>query len=81
MSENTYSLQYWIRGGKDESYPTSPIVNICLKTWSTKKDIPPIISPDLMTEGEIDHHVNKLQSELETIRVEAKKALRSRLPN
>ncbi len=81
MSENTYSLQYWIRGGKDESYPTSPIVNICLKTWGRKKDMPPNISPDLMTEGEIDHHVNKLQSELETIRVEAKKALRSRLPN
>ncbi len=85
MSVNTYYLQYSICGGKDKHYPTSPVVNICLKGWMSNEEKgdkgPPIISPDLMTEDEIDLHVKKLKSELETIRIEAKEALRARLSN
>ncbi|MEE8625608.1 MAG: hypothetical protein V3T19_09730 [Acidiferrobacterales bacterium] len=42
-----------IAPGKDDM-AFNAIVRIGLQQWSTDKDDWPIVSPDLMTEGEID---------------------------
>ena len=49
-------------------------VTICVKTWSEANNTP-LISCSLVTEGEIDYHVDRLKEELERIRPRAKKAL------
>jgi hypothetical protein len=81
--EDNYHLQYWIKGGEAGAgiLPTSPFVHIVLKTWTgtgADDEMPPAISPQLMTDGEIDHAVDTLVQELEVIRVAAKRALKDR---
>jgi hypothetical protein len=54
----------------------SPIIVIRLQKWSVD-ETHICISPHLMTEGEIDHHIDALQNDLEHVRERAKQALRA----
>lgn len=61
--------------GKDQ-LPYNPIIQIVLSRWSIDKgEDTPIISPHLMTAGEIDHHIGELKKDLDAVRVKAKAAL------
>ena len=64
-----------IKMKKTDQMPFSPIVHICLERWSSTKDNVPTISPQLMTDGEIDAHVKALQDDLAAVGIRAKAAL------
>jgi hypothetical protein len=57
----------------------SPIIKISLRTWFKRQTEPHkgtiTISPDLMTEGEIDDCVDQLKDDLDAVRAKAKKKL------
>ena len=71
------SLQYWVWGDKAaKGIPGPAAVSIVLKAWTTGgEDMPPELTPQLLTEGEIDYEVDRLKDELETVRIAAKHAL------
>jgi len=55
--------------------PFNAIVNLGPHHWSTEKDGWPCLTPNLMTEGEIDHYVSALKVDLDRVGRVAKKAL------
>ena len=59
---------------------TTHIVQIRLKAWDESNDWKPLVSPDLMTEAEIDGHVQALKDDLDAVGRAAIKALRKRRP-
>lgn len=64
---------------KDMQLPMHPFVRLCLKRWGDTVGGPtdsPALSPQLMTEQEIDRHIDELKEDLEKVRSEAKRALR-----
>jgi len=61
--------------GKDK-LPFNPIVTIRLDNWTTSKDEVPTISAHLMTEDEIDYHIEALKDDLDAVGKKAKAALR-----
>ncbi len=63
-----------IAPGKDDM-AFNAIVRIGLQQWSTDKDDWPIVSPDLMTEGEIDWNINAYKQDLDRVGRLAKRAL------
>jgi hypothetical protein len=61
---------------KDDSVPFTPIVEVLLQHWKTGNlDNTPTISPHLMTEEEIDDHIQALKADLDAIGNKAKSAL------
>ena len=62
----------------------SPIIKISLRKWSEPEAEPLkgkiIISPDLMTEYEIDEYVDLLKKDLDAVRAKAKKKLAADRP-
>ena len=61
---------------KTDQCPFSPHVTIVLKTWIVEgRDGARTISPDLMTAGEIDEHIDALRADLEVVRAAAKREL------
>lgn len=68
-------------GGKDEPYPTSAIVQICVKSSSLSRTPDIVISEHLMTISEIDHYIDQAVADLEAIRIMAKKAIQKANPS
>jgi hypothetical protein len=62
-----------------EKYPLTPAVIIRMKATLLADDGngSVYLSPHLMTDREIDEHVDRLQKELERVRQQAKQRLRS----
>jgi hypothetical protein len=70
-----FAYRIYKMSGKDQ-LPSNPIVQIILDNWTSDKgNDTPIISPHLMTAGEIDHHINALKKDLDAVAVKAKAAL------
>jgi len=65
-----------IKMDKKPKMPFNPIVTITLDNWSTSDDEVPTISANLMTEGEIDYHIQALKNDLDAVGKRAKAALR-----
>ena len=62
-------------GGKHEPGPAAAYVQIYVKSSALSRTPDLAISPHLITEAEIDDIVNDAITELEEIRLDAKKAL------
>jgi hypothetical protein len=60
---------------KKEDYPFTPFAHVCLQTHGQGKEGAILIGPQLMTPGEVDHHVDSLISDLEEVRKALKKKL------
>lgn len=60
---------------KSDSYPFDPILHMCLQAWSRSEDGPPTITPQLMSEGEIDWYIEALKRDLDAAGQRAKAAL------
>ncbi len=58
----------------ESDLPISPIVNIHLSSYSQREDAI-VLSPDLMSAGEVDESVDYLIEQLERARVKAKSML------
>jgi len=56
-------------------YPASPIVQVCLQQWCKSENAEVVITPHLMTAGEIDSQIDLLIADLEAVRIRAKSAL------
>jgi hypothetical protein len=55
--------------------PFDPWVVIELKRWGKTGDGAPVVSPHLMSEAEIDEHVDALKADLDAVSTRAKHAL------
>ena len=65
-------IDVWLRApGKDDP-PFNPIINLWLRGYS-EEDGKVLLSPDLMSDGEIDYWVTDLIRQLESVRKSAKK--------
>jgi hypothetical protein len=62
---------------KDELDILTPHVNIALCRWTKGKDDAPLLTPDLITEGEIDSYIALLKADLDAVSNKAKKALKA----
>lgn len=60
---------------KSDPMPFGPIVIIGLDHWSTSDKGVPEISSHLMTEDEIDSHIQALKADLDAVGQRAKRAL------
>jgi hypothetical protein len=56
--------------------PHPPVVRLNLKHWDNGGENPPTVSPNLMTEQEIDSHIALLKADLDAAGRRAKSALR-----
>ena len=84
MGENQRSktigqFNHVLYGGPENH--TSPIVEICLDNWSENSVGYVLVSPHLMTVGEIDEHIDALIKDLEAVRSRAKRALAAEISN
>lgn len=60
---------------KTDSMPFNPIVWLCLDSWTTSEQNQPRITPQLMTEEEIDTYLALLHEDLDKAGKRAKSAL------
>ncbi len=60
---------------KSDRLPFNPVVHICLEHWPVPKDGAPIVTPQLMSEREIDEYVKYLKDDLDSVGRNAKAAL------
>jgi len=56
----------------------TPFTYICVETYSRDKEGNVYISPQLMSDAEIDEHINLLINDLEIIRTKAKKSIKKK---
>lgn len=81
MGKTIGRFDYDIYGGPDHKpIPCSPVVEIHLKWWDHSEGGPPLLSPELVTEAEIDGHIQALKDNLDAVGVAAKRALSKRHP-
>ena len=76
MTKTIGVFSYRIFAPKKGDYSFNAIVHIVPKTYWTAKDGLPILSPQLMTEQEIDWHVQALKEDLDHVGRLAKRALK-----
>ena len=58
---------------KSDRLPFNPVVHICLEHW--RENGAPIVTPQLMSEREIDEYVKYLKDDLDSVGRKAKAAL------
>lgn len=75
MGKTIGTFDYTIEKMKPDDRPFNPVVHICLQNWSPGSGNVPRVSPELMTEGEIDEQVNALKADLDNVGRKAKAAL------
>jgi hypothetical protein len=62
---------------KYNEMPMNPIINICVSNWTiSDRSDAPIVTPDLMTDREMDEYIRYLQDDLAAVGLAAKAALR-----
>ncbi len=74
---NTVGRFTFVLLGDDESGSSDisigPVIKICLKQWTTLDNGDPAISPNLMSEDDIDKYIKDLKEDLEAVRDSAKR--------
>lgn len=77
MSKTIKQFDYQvIKMKKEDTLPFDPHIEIVLDHWvSQKNNSTPIISPHLMSETEIDGHIQQLKIDLDAVGKRAKAAL------
>lgn len=76
MSKTIQQFDYQIvKMAKGDDLPFNPHVEIVLDHWTSKDNGPPIISPRLMSDGEIDEYVEQLKADIGAVGKRAKDAL------
>jgi hypothetical protein len=76
MSKTIKQFDYQIiKMAKGDDLPFNPHVEIVLDHFTSKGNGPPIISPDLMSDGEIDEYVEQLKADIGAVGKRAKDAL------
>ena len=70
-----FSLYSPLSAWKKGDYLTAPFVSLSLGTYSTSEEGRVLLSPELMTDREVDETVDQLKSELEEFRRSAKQEL------
>ena len=76
MAKTVGRFDFRIVASKKGDIPFNAIVHIVPKTYSSDEDGRPLLSPQLMTEQEIDWHVQVYKEDLEHVGRLAKGALR-----
>ncbi len=76
MANTIGRFWYAIRSPKKGDPPMNAIVNIVPKVYSRNADGQIHLSPDLMTDGEIDWHIQAYKDDLDHVGRLAKRALR-----
>jgi len=71
MAKIDYLKIAWKKGEP----PFNPIIRLWLSEYSKDKEEHILLSPDLMTDSEIDYNVDRLIAQLNVVRRKAKKAL------
>ena len=67
MAKTVCTFSYRILSPKKGDRPFNAIVHIIPKNYSLDKDEWPLLSPQLMTEQEIDWHVEAYEADLEHV--------------
>ena len=75
MAKTVGRFDYRILAPKKGDRPFNAIVHIVPKTYSSNEDGWPLLSPQLMTEQEIDWHVQAYKEDLDRVGRLAKRAL------
>ena len=75
MGKTIGRFGYRICAPKKGDIPFNPIIHIVPKYYSTHKDGWPLLTPQLMTEEEIDWHVQAYKEDLDRVGRLAKRAL------
>jgi hypothetical protein len=73
----TFAIHSPFRAWKNGDYPGVPFVCLSLGSFSRDNDETILLSPQLMTEQEIDVFVDQTKDELEEFRKQAKKEIKS----
>ena len=76
MAKTVGRFDYSILAPKQGDIPVNAIVHIVPKTYSTDESGRPLLSPQLMSEQEIDWHVQAYKEDLDHVGRLAKRALR-----
>ena len=76
MAKTSGDFNYRIRTPKKGEKPFNAIVHIVPTSFSTEGDDWPLLSPQLMTEGEIDWHIRAYKEDLDRVGRLAKRALK-----
>lgn len=76
MGNRMWRFDYEILGGRKGQHPTSSVILIRLDRWIKTEGGQVVISPELMTAGEIDEHIDALKKDLDAVAKNAKVALR-----
>ena len=75
MPSKTGKFTYQILAPEKQDLPSNAIVNITLRSYSSREDGWPLISPNLMSEGEIDWYIESYKEDLDRVGRVAKRAL------
>lgn len=75
MAATIGKFEYRIIAPRKGDPPFSPFIHIGLENWSTAADGWPRLTPQLMTDGEIDYYVSKFKADLDKVGRLAKRAL------
>ena len=76
MAKTIGTFTYRLIAPREDDMPFNAITHIGLQRWSNLGDDWPILSPQLMTEGEIDYHINAYKEDLDRVGRLAKRALK-----
>ena len=80
IEETKGRFGFHLKGGRDESYPTVPVVQIYVKSSALSRSADLAISAHLMTGAEIDRFIDEAISALQVICIDAKSALAAANP-
>jgi hypothetical protein len=81
MANTVGRFDYSLTTPKKGAYPFDPVVNICLSNRMQGEGVKsPAISPNLMSECELDVYIDSLKKELDAVRSRARRALKNALP-
>ena len=76
MTKTIGKFTYQLIAPRKDDTPLSAIIRIGPQNWSTGEDGWVCLTPDLMSDSEIDYYINAFKKDLERVRRLAKRALK-----